>query len=111
MDIERYVEELGRLAMEESVPGSEDMSEAVQHSIGGVWLKGRSVELWRAGDLFWLVADDEDAIRLSEPRGTVYSAAEVERIATIADPEIVADVNWWKREFDGRIRSAERGKP
>ena len=40
-------------------------------------LKGLAIELWSdaVGSLF-IVADEDDARRLGEPRGTVYTAAE-----------------------------------
>ena len=36
-------------------------------------LKGLAVELWSdvLGERFWLVASEEDAARLGEPRGTI----------------------------------------
>lgn len=75
-------------------------------------LKGRAVELWSdsAGRLF-LVSDEEDAARLGEPRGTVYTAAEAARIVTIADPDVVAQVHLYKRTFDGVVRAARAGVP
>ena len=68
-------------------------------------LKGRAIELWSdvAGCLF-IVADEEDARRLSEPRGAVYTAAEMRRVVRIGDPAIVLEVHDWKRKFNGRVR-------
>ena len=49
-------------------------------------LKGLAIELWsdRAGCLF-IVADEEDARRLGEPRGTVYTADELRRVFQIGE--------------------------
>ena len=67
-------------------------------------LKGLAVELWSdaSGRLF-LVADQEDAKLLKEPRGTVYTAAEVRRIIAIGDPAVVAEVHTWKKKFHATV--------
>jgi len=72
-------------------------------------LKGSAIELWSdaAGGLF-IVADEEDACRLSEPRGTVYTAAELRRVVHISDRPIVQEVHQWKRAFNGRVRETRR---
>ncbi|MBI1789591.1 MAG: hypothetical protein HYR60_18820 [Acidobacteria bacterium] len=68
-------------------------------------LKGLAIELWsdRAGCLF-IVADEEDARRLGEPRGTVYTADELRRVVQIGDPAIVLEIHEWKRTFNARVR-------
>jgi hypothetical protein len=68
-------------------------------------LKGKAVELWStsSGRLF-IVADDEDAALLAEPRGIVYTAAEARRVVRIGDPAIVREIHEWKRQFNGCIR-------
>ena len=68
-------------------------------------LKGRAVELWSnaAGRLF-IVADEDDARRLGESRGIVYTATEVRRVVRISDPAVVLEIHEWKRTFDGRLR-------
>jgi hypothetical protein len=68
-------------------------------------LKGLAIELWSdsLGERFWLVADEADAARLGEPRGTIYTAAEARRVVQIGDPATVAEVHAWKREFDGVV--------
>ena len=68
-------------------------------------LKGLAIELWcdAAGRLF-IVADEEDVRRLGEPRGIVYTAAEVRQVVQIADPAIVREIHEWKRTFDGSVR-------
>ena len=75
-------------------------------------LKGVAVELWSdsAGRLF-MVADEADAAKLGEPRGTVYTAAEAARIVTITDPDVVAQVHLYKRTFDGVVRAARVSLP
>jgi hypothetical protein len=68
-------------------------------------LKGFAIELWSnsAGRLF-IVADEDDARRLGEPRGNVYAAAEIRRVVQIGDPAIVLEIHEWKRMFNGRLR-------
>ena len=77
-------------------------------------LKGLAIELWNdeAGHLF-IVADEDDARRLGEPRGTVYTAAELRRVVQVEDPATVLEIHEWKRSFNGRVReyrSAKRTK-
>ena len=74
-------------------------------------LKGLAIELWsdRAGHLF-IVADEEDARCLGEPRGTVYTADELRRVVQIGDPAIVLEIHEWKRRFDARLREYQERK-
>ena len=44
--------------------------------------------------------------KLGEPRGAVYTFAEVRRIVQVADPTVVAEVHRWKREFNATVRDA-----
>jgi hypothetical protein len=71
-------------------------------------LKGRAIELWSnaAGCLF-IVADEDDARRLGEPRGIVYTAAEVRRVIQIGDPATVLEIHEWKRTFNARMRECQ----
>jgi len=72
-------------------------------------LKGRALELYLAdGERLFIVADEEDAAKLGEPRGTVYTAAEVRRIVQVNDPTVVAEVHRWKRELNATVRDFER---
>jgi hypothetical protein len=74
-------------------------------------LKGRAVELYVAdGDRLFIVADEDDAAKLGEPKGTVYTSAEVRCVIQIADPSVVAEVHRWKRQFDARLRQFQRLK-
>jgi len=74
-------------------------------------LKGLAIELWSdcAGRLF-IVADEEDARRLGEPRGTVYTLDELRRVVQIGDPASVFEVHEWKRTFDARLREYQERK-
>jgi len=74
-------------------------------------LKDLAIELWSdaAGSLF-IVADEDDARRLGEPRGTVYTAAEMRRVVQIGDPATVLEIHEWKRTFNGRVREYQRRK-
>lgn len=75
-------------------------------------LKGLAIELWSddAGCLF-IVADEDDARRLGEPRGTVYTAAEMQRVVQIEDPATVLEIHEWKRTFNGRLRQVQQREP
>jgi hypothetical protein len=68
-------------------------------------LKGLAIELWgdAAGQLF-IVADEDDAQHLDEPRGNVYTASEMRLVVQIGDPAIVLETHEWKRTFNGRLR-------
>lgn len=68
-------------------------------------LKGQALELWSdsLGERFWLVADEDDAALLGEPRGTIYTATEAHRLIQIVDPSVVAEVHRWKREFNATL--------
>ena len=74
-------------------------------------LKGLAIELWSddAGRLF-IVADEDDARRLGEPRGTVYTAAEMRRVVQIGDPATVLEIHEWKRRFDARVQKYQAAK-
>ncbi|MDP8989526.1 MAG: hypothetical protein M3N41_05515, partial [Acidobacteriota bacterium] len=56
------------------------------------------------GERIWIVADESDVVRLREPRGTVYTAAEARRVVQISDPATIAEIHAWKRRFDGVVR-------
>jgi len=72
---------------------------------------GLAVELWSdaVGCLF-IAADEDDARRLGEPRGTVYTADELRRVVQIGDPAIVLEIHEWKRRFDARLRECDKRK-
>ncbi len=74
-------------------------------------LKGLAIELWSdaAGALF-IVADEDDARRLGEPRGIVYTKAEMRRVVEIRDPATVLEIHEWKRRFNGRVREHQGPK-
>ena len=80
-----------------------------QQSLQNV-LEGKVIELWSdaAGCLF-IVADEDDARRLGEPRGTVYTAAEMRRVVQIQDPVIVLEIHEWKRTFNARVQGSKSG--
>jgi hypothetical protein len=100
LNIESYVNDLAKMVLADTQPAAErecGSPESVLRSI--------AVELWSdaAGRLF-IVADEDDARRLGEPRGTVYTAAEMRLVVQIGDPAIVLEIHEWKRAFDGRLR-------
>lgn len=70
-------------------------------------LKGQTVELWRAGERFFVVADDEDARlameRLGARRGEVWTGAEMEQVARLEDQAARDLIERFKRELDGRV--------
>ncbi len=73
-------------------------------------LKGQALELWSdvLAERFWLVADEDDAVLIGEPRGTIYTAAEARRIVQIADPSVVAEVHRWKQQFNAKLSDCQR---
>ena len=74
-------------------------------------LKGLAVQLWSdaAGRLF-IVADEDDARRLRDPRGTVYTAAELRRVVQIGNPATVLEIHEWKRTFNAPVRECQGAK-
>jgi hypothetical protein len=70
-------------------------------------LRGQALELWSDAlcERFWLVADEEDAVLLAEPRGNVYTAAEMRLVVQVRDPAVVLEIHEWKRTFGGRLRT------
>src|SRR5438093_6699919 len=96
MNLDEYVDGLAKEALK---PGAEREPEPLESV-----LKGQAVELYlRGDDRLFIVADEEDARRLGQPRGTVYTSAEVRRVIQIGDPATVAEVHAWKREFNAVI--------
>ncbi len=69
-------------------------------------LKGRAIGLFSdlVRENLWIVADEQDAALLGEPRGRVYTAAEVRAVIAIKDPEVVREVHHWKQTFNARLR-------
>jgi hypothetical protein len=104
LNIESYVDDLAKTVLAETQLTAQRESESLESV-----LRGLAIELWSdaAGRLF-IVADEDDARRLREPRGTVYTAAEVRRELQIADPAIVLEIHEWKRAFNGRVREVQK---
>ena len=100
LDIESYVNELAKTALAGTQPTPVQESGSLESVLRGV-----AIELWSdaAGSLF-IVADEDDALRLGEPRGSVYTAAEMRRVVQIGDPATVLEIQQWKRKFRGRVR-------
>ena len=73
-------------------------------------LKGRAVELWRDGNRFFLVADEEDAQeamgRFSAGRGEVWTPGEIELVTRIGDQAIRDEMAAFKRKLDGALSPA-----
>lgn len=106
LNIERYVNDLAKAVLAETqltAPRESGSLESV--------LRGLAIELWSdaAGCLF-IVADEDDARRLSEPRGTAYTAAELRRVVQIGDPATVLEIHEWKRTFNARLRECQGAK-
>ena len=74
-------------------------------------LKGLAIELWSnaAGCLF-IVADEEDALRLGESRGSVYTADELRKVVQIEDPATVLEIHQWKLKFNASLRECQDRK-
>jgi hypothetical protein len=77
-------------------------------------LKGLATELSSDADgSLFIVADEPDARRLGEPRGTVYTAAEMRRVVQIGDSSPVLEIHESKRTFNACARecqAAEKGE-
>jgi hypothetical protein len=101
LDIESYINHLAEIVLAETEPTVESESSSLESVLTGL-----ALELWSdaAGSLF-IVADEDDTRRLGEPRGTVYTAAEMRQVVQIRDPAIVLEVHEWKRMFNGRVRA------
>lgn len=101
MDIERYVEAL----TEEACVRDEGTLRA---ATGPSPMKAHAIELWRQGDRFLIVTDEEDARRAVEQhlgsRGEVWTVGEVEVVASVTDQSARDEIERWKRSFDGRLR-------
>jgi hypothetical protein len=78
-------------------------------------LAGHAVEFERNGERCFLVTDEADAKRLIElegiPRGEIWTAAEVDLIATAPDQEARDEIAQWKRMFNGTLRPDFLNKP
>lgn len=75
-------------------------------------LKGQAIALYcnSLDQTLWLVADEEDARLLGERRGVVYTAEEIQLVASIDDREFVRDVHAFKNEFNVAVKS-DFGRP
>jgi hypothetical protein len=106
LNIEGYVNDLAKTVLADTQPAAEQESGSLESV-----LRGLAIELWSdaAGCLF-IVADEDDARRLGEPRGTVYTAAEMRRVVQIGDPATVLEIHEWKRKFNGRVREYQGAK-
>ncbi|MEO7651400.1 MAG: hypothetical protein ABIZ80_13125 [Bryobacteraceae bacterium] len=76
-------------------------------------IKGHALELWSdaLGHRLWLVADEDDASVLGEPRGQVYTAEEARKVVRISDPSVVAEVCRWKRMFNATVLACTARTP
>lgn len=70
-------------------------------------LKDHAVELWRNGERYFIVADDEDAglaiSRWKASVGEVWTAQEIEIVARIEDQALRDEIQRFKRELNGRV--------
>ena len=68
-------------------------------------LKGHAVALYcnRLEQTLWIVADEEDAKLLGEPRGCVYTPGEVEVVVVISDRDTATKIHELKRKFNAKI--------
>jgi hypothetical protein len=104
------------LALLARSPASDASTEPAVEEPLESFLKNRAIELWStaAGRLF-LVADEEDGRRtmerLGSRRGEIYTAVEARRIIAVKDAAVVAEIDQWKRRFDGAVRDFRPGDP
>ena len=96
-ELRDFVQNLERRLASQPPPPEVEPLEAV--------LKGRAIELWSdlLGERLWLVVDEEDAARLGEPRGSVYTASEARMVCRITDPKMVREIHSWKHIFTGKV--------
>jgi len=70
-------------------------------------LKGQAVELWRSGERFFVVADEEDARlamdRLRAKRGEIWTGEELEQVARLEDQAARDLIQRFKRQLDGTV--------
>ena len=80
-----------------------------EYSLEGT-LKGTAVclALDSTGERLWIVADEEDARRLGEPRGETFTAEEVRIIARIDDPHIVEDIRQFKKLAKAEMKDPKK---
>lgn len=75
-------------------------------------LKNHAVELWRKGERYFIVADEEDALlaksRLRASAGEIWTAQEVEIVAQIEDKASREEIQRFKRAFNGRVREIRK---
>jgi hypothetical protein len=108
MNIEEYVNNLAELVLSGPAPEDDSAQPTPQPSQPDTLeaaLKGLAVELWcdATEQRFWLVADEDDAQKLGEARGAIYSTSEARLVIQIDDPKMVAKVHAFKREFNTRF--------
>jgi len=72
-------------------------------------LKDHAIRIWSelVGEDVWLVADDEDAQRLGEPRGRVYTLAEAKVLAGARRSRQILEVHDWKKTFDAVLTEGQ----
>ena len=106
LNIESYVNDLAQTVVVQTQPTAQRESGSVE-----LVLQGLAIELWSdAGGRFFIVADEDDARRLGEPRGTVYTTAEMRRVVQIGDPATVLEIHEWKRRFNACVREYQGPK-
>ena len=73
-------------------------------------LKGNAVAMYcdEISQTLWLVADQEDAVKLGERRGVVYTAPEIRLVASIDDPEWVRAAHVFKDKFNAEMKPPDR---
>jgi len=100
MNIEAYVERLQKRAQQ--VAPSDKHDDTLEQV-----LKGTAIALYcdLVQNTLWIVADEEDARRLGERRGVVYTADEIHLVASIDnDPEIIRSVHEFKSTFNVAVK-------
>jgi len=83
-----------------------------QSELEALRLKGHAVELWRTGERYFIVADEDDANLatscLGENVGEVWTDREIEIVARIEDQALREEVQRFKRKLNGRVRQIEK---
>ena len=78
-------------------------------SLATAKLKDHAIRIWPelVGEDVWLVAEDEDAHCLGEPRGRVYTLAEARVLAGARRSRQVLEVHNWKKTLDAVLTEGQ----
>jgi hypothetical protein len=106
---DREVEAVSDSAQETSLePKTERLADLAEEAPGSPFvLKGQAVEMWRAGERFLIVADQDDAQevkrRFGVDRGEIWTSEEIELVSRFEDQESRERIALFKRSLFGSL--------